>query len=832
MKLRHLTLAAGLFGVVVSNQTFAVGLGELKLNSALNEPLDAEIQLLNVGELSELEMLVGLGSQKDFDNAGVERPFSLTDLRFEVDLSKPGNPVILVTSRKPLREPFVDFLVEVDWPTGRLIREYTVLLDLPVYATEKPSAKKIEAASSGSQPRRQSPAPAATAAISAPSLAVGDDEYRVNGGDTVWAIAEKIRPQGASMAQTMAAIKQANPHAFINDNINLLKKGAVLRLPEGSDIAALSDVSVDLTPSAVASNEAQAPMLDATPMASEIGSSDVAGEGRLKLAALGADEALTSAAAGVDGGDAAGVDTMGSASGVLTVAQEELDKTVRENTELKDRIAKLEEQLSTMNRLVEIQDDSLRGAQVATQVDQEAAPITGGASEQASNDDAEAVVAAAEEAMPESESQVESGKDKTFDLASLMDYLLYPAIGLLALLLAVLMFFRNRKPEEEEVDELSLQSLVDRQEPEALQEESDQLLTADDKEYIAALAEELDDEEQQDFDVLQELEELQLGDGEGVDPKGEADIYLSLGNYRQAENILKGAIETDPEDSSLRMKLLEVYVNANNLEAFDEQQAQLAALNNPEADAKAMKLRAELSPEALDDSSAEPDVDIIEEVEEAAPTVGEQQNREGFDAPSLDYDLGDVSPELVASLTEGAAQEKPSGDELDVPESDDELVASAASPSKEPVAEDFDLDLDLGDIDLDSLSSEIDQGMFDIDLDEPSVSEPSAVEETPEAAAEVDDSFGAPESLKEQTFEELEDSILSAADTENDDAYDVEAELKDFGDEDVCDTKLVLAETYLDLGDPDNARDLLNEVVDEGTEEQKEKARNMLDMVT
>ncbi|WP_461516395.1 FimV/HubP family polar landmark protein [Porticoccus sp.] len=835
MKLRHLTLAAGLFGVVVSNQTFAVGLGELKLNSALNEPLDAEIQLLNVGELSELEMLVGLGSQKDFDNAGVERPFSLTDLRFEVDLSKLGNPVILVTSRKPLREPFVDFLVEVDWPTGRLLREYTVLLDLPVYATEKPSAKKIEAASSGSQPasqpRRQSPAPAATAAVSAPSLAVGDDEYRVSGGDTVWAIAEKIRPQGASMAQTMAAIKQANPHAFINDNINLLKKGAVLRLPEGSDIAALSDVSVDLTPSAVASNEAQAPMLDATPMTSVTGSSDVAGEGRLKLAALGADEALTSAAAGVDGGDAAGVDAAGSASDVLTVAQEELDKTVRENTELKDRIAKLEEQLSTMNRLVEIQDDSLRGAQVATQVDQEAEPITGGVSEQALNDDAETAVAVAEEAMPELESEVESGKDKTFDLASLMDYLLYPAIGLLALLLAVLMFFRNRKPEEEEVDELSLQSLVDRQEPEAPQEERDQLLTADDKEYIAALAEELDDEEQQDFDALQELEELQLGDGEGVDPKGEADIYLSLGNYRQAENILKGAIETDPEDSSLRMKLLEVYVNANNLEAFDEQQAQLAALNNPEADARAMKLRAELSPETMDDSSAEPEVDIIEEVEEAAPTIGEQQSGEGFDAPSLDYDLGDVSPELVASLTEGAAQEKPGGDELDVPESDDELVASATSPSTEPVAEDFDLDLDLGDIDLDSLSSEIDQGMFDIDLDEPSVSEPSAVEEPP-AAAEVDDSFGAPESLKEQTFEELEDSILSAADTESDDAYDVEAELKDFGDEDVCDTKLVLAETYLDLGDPDNARDLLNEVVDEGTEEQKEKARNMLDMVT
>ncbi len=831
MKLRHLTLAAGLFGAVISNQTLAVGLGEMKLNSALNEPLDAEIQLLNIGELSELEMLVGLGSQKDFDNAGVERPFTLTDLRFEVDLSKPGNPVILVTSRKPLREPFLDFLVEIDWPTGRLLREYTVLLDLPLYATEKSSVKKIEAASSGPQPTSQSArqsTPVKTPAVSTPlSLSVGDDEYRVSGGDTVWAIAEKIRPQGASMAQTMAAIKQANPHAFINDNINLLKKGAVLRLPEGSDIAALSDVSIDLAPSAVTSEDAQAPMLDATPVVSEAAPSDAAGEGRLKLAALGADEALT-AAAGVDGGEADGTGTTGSAADVLTVAREELDKTARENAELKDRIAKLEEQLSTMNRLVEIQDDSLRGTQVATQIDQEAALVAGDESVEVSNDEVDTQVAVTE-AVPVSDSQVEPGKNKTFDLASLMDYLLYPAIGLLALLLAVLMFFRNRKQEDDEVEELSLQTLVGRQESEASKEESDQLLTDDDKEYIAALAEELDEE--QDLDVLQELEELQLGDGEGVDPKGEADIYLSLGNYRQAEKILKGAIDADPDDSSLRLKLLEVYVNANNLEAFDEQVEQLAALNNPEADARALTLRAELAPETLAGETADQGEDSI--VEEDTPTAEAPQSHVDFEAPTLDYDLGDVAPEEAAALAETVADENAVGTtDLEVP-SDEEAPALSAEPGlKETSSQDFDLDLDLGDIDLDSLSSEIDQGMFDIDLDETDASELSAVDQVPAVDTVDVDTFNAPESLKEQTFEELEDAILSASETEDDDSYDLDAEMKDFGDEDVCGTKLVLAETYLDLGDPDNARDLLNEVVDEGTEEQKEKARNLLEMVT
>lgn len=113
MKLRNSILTVGFLATLLANTVFALGLGEVKLNSSLNEPLDMEIQLINVGELTELEMLVGLGSRADFEKAGVERLFLLTGLRFKVDLTKPDRPIIRVSSRKPIREPYLDFLIEL-----------------------------------------------------------------------------------------------------------------------------------------------------------------------------------------------------------------------------------------------------------------------------------------------------------------------------------------------------------------------------------------------------------------------------------------------------------------------------------------------------------------------------------------------------------------------------------------------------------------------------------------------------------------------------------------------------------------------------------------------
>ncbi|MDC0435544.1 hypothetical protein OAM69_07935, partial [bacterium] len=145
--MRKLATAAAVSLALASGGAFGLGLGEIEMQSALNQRLEAEIQLTSV-EPGELEgMIVQLASPEAFARAGIERSDVLTDLRFSVDQSS-GNPVIKIESTSPVVEPFLNFLVEVDWPQGRMVREYTVLLDPPVFTS--PSASQRNAA--GDQP--------------------------------------------------------------------------------------------------------------------------------------------------------------------------------------------------------------------------------------------------------------------------------------------------------------------------------------------------------------------------------------------------------------------------------------------------------------------------------------------------------------------------------------------------------------------------------------------------------------------------------------------------------------------------------------------------------
>src|SRR5690606_755641 len=133
MGLRIQALLVSVFAAFAAVYASALGLGEIKLNSALNQPLDAEIRLLQVRDLNEKEIVVGLASQEAFQRLGIGRPHFLTDLSFSVDLQSASGPVIKVTTLKPIREPFLDFIVQAQWPSGKLLREYTLLIDLPVF---------------------------------------------------------------------------------------------------------------------------------------------------------------------------------------------------------------------------------------------------------------------------------------------------------------------------------------------------------------------------------------------------------------------------------------------------------------------------------------------------------------------------------------------------------------------------------------------------------------------------------------------------------------------------------------------------------------------------
>jgi pilus assembly protein FimV len=136
VRVRKLVLAIAAASALSSGMAHALGLGEVTLQSALNQPLVAEIELLEVRDLGSSEVLPSLASAEAFSKAGVDRQYFLTDLKFTSLVKPNGKSVIRVTSTKPMREPYLNFLVEVLWPNGRLLREYTLLLDPPLYTPQ------------------------------------------------------------------------------------------------------------------------------------------------------------------------------------------------------------------------------------------------------------------------------------------------------------------------------------------------------------------------------------------------------------------------------------------------------------------------------------------------------------------------------------------------------------------------------------------------------------------------------------------------------------------------------------------------------------------------
>lgn len=860
MKLRNLTLIAGLLGAFFTNAVFALGMGEIKLNSSLNEPLDAEIQLLNIGDLSELEMLVGLGSREDFKAAGVERLFLLTDLRFKVDMSAPGNPVLRVTSRKPIREPYLDFLLELQWPSGRLLREYTLLLDLPVYATERASAKKIKAASASPQPKpQQAPAAASPRPSSqvAPSNTNGG-EYRVAPGDTAWGIAKKIKPDNASIMQSLAAVKQSNPHAFINGNINLLKQGAVLRLPSSADISQLSpqqvNEQVDFSPeSAIAEKKPSQPQLDATSSTSTPSPAPVDGGGRLKLAVQDDDVEGASSANASGGGESdvsGGSSTRGTEKleNEFAIFQEELDKTQRENAELKARLSNMEEQIATMSRLVEINDDSLRAAQqVASQeqqvTEEKADSVEEAATQQADLETDTEKAQSAEDQTAETPVASDSDKDSSqkgqdatadkdggFNLQYWIDLLLYPLIGLLVVLLGIVLFFKNRKQDEEPEEELSLQTLVDKET--ADEDDLEEVLDEEDKQVLEETVSELDERE------LKNLEELELTEGEDVDPVGEADIYLSLGNYKQAENVLLDAINEEPDDAALRLKLLEVYVSSNELDKFDAQYAQFSGLSDADAIVRADLLRAELVSDPVNDLLEE-EADSEESLDTTETEASNLDEELSFDDVVLDSSSETESTEDSTSDSTSTGESSTSDFDLDLDlenidldfdsglsEEASDLGDSSDTDSMDLGSTDLD-STDLDSIDLDTLASDIDAGMESIDLEESvdgSTALDSSLDDLSDTISET-----IPEPVAETTSEA---SSQIAEENAADDFEDFDDDLDVLAGEDECSTKLELAQAYLDMGDPESAKEILDEVVSLGDDAQQDQARKLLEGVT
>ena len=260
-------------GCVHTSSVLALGLGEMTLGSYLNEPLQAQVDLLNIGGLHEDQIKIRLATSEDFKRMGVDRAYFLTGISFEVDIEDDGRARILITSEDPVLEPYLDFILEARWPSGRLLREYTVLVDPPVFDQSNPvvsASSRVAEVDGEPEPAKKKQEALTTTGtrvdIGRSELAPGEmpsrgfnsstspaaapgTRYMVHRDDTLWRIASRARPAGASVQQTMLEIQRLNPNAFIGGNINLIKAGYIIYLPAegevstGNESKALAEVS-------------------------------------------------------------------------------------------------------------------------------------------------------------------------------------------------------------------------------------------------------------------------------------------------------------------------------------------------------------------------------------------------------------------------------------------------------------------------------------------------------------------------------------------------------------------------------------------------------------
>jgi pilus assembly protein FimV len=404
---RKLALSLAVAGVLGASQAHALGLGQIRIKSALNEPLDAEIQLLQVRDLDPLQVVPKMADLDQFAMAGIDRSRLLSDVQFSVNINQNGTGSIRLTSSQPVREPFLNLLVEVNWPNGRLVREYTLLLDPPAFqaapvggSTAPVPAQTVRSSVPAPQPVFAPPARSRPPADNIRSNMNAQTQVFVETNDTLGGLAKRYSPGGGtSINQMMLALQRKNPQAFPSSNINFLKAGVVLELPSLNEVQALSareatnEVARQMqrwkagsaapAPSAPQEDGSKKKQLAPADAQSQLATAD---EGQLKILS-GPDQAETAPAQ-----DEAGAGKVLEApiadpekaellrrneelENRLAVTQESVDKIERDNTELNDKLTAISQQMETLQRLLELKDQQLAALQDQLQQVQPAAAV-------------------------------------------------------------------------------------------------------------------------------------------------------------------------------------------------------------------------------------------------------------------------------------------------------------------------------------------------------------------------------------------------------------------------------------------------------------------------
>ena len=822
--------------VLLSPAVSAAELGKITVLSAAGQPLRAEVELSAVkpGEASSL--LAKLAPPDAYRQANVEFNPALNALTFAVE-NRNGKSFIRISSAQAVAEPMVDLLLELSSKSGRQVREYAFVLDTP-------EARQTRGAqvTAPVEPGKAKPA-AADAAPQSPKKAAG--EYKVKTGDTLSRIASELKPSGVSLDMMLVALYRANPDAFKGENMNRMQAGRILAVPGADAVRATNGAEAKGIVTAHAidfeayRNKLAGQVSQSKPAKAAQATQSTAG----KIGATKVQEKPTAVSESQDKLKLSKAESATKSAGKSAVASEE-DKIAKAKQvdEAAARVKELEKNVSDLEKLMAVKSKAMADKSAPAP----AKPAEAAASASA-NSPASAIASAPAEALPP------VPKAKPVPLVKkpspleptitdkISDHLGAIGIGLAALLAAVaaLVIARRRKdappaPEsvapvlEPEAPVTPPSGLA----PEDQQSEASNHLFGTGAAAAAGVA---------------AAAGASMLDANETDPVAEADVYIAYGRDGQAEDILKEALRIHPERHAARLKLLEIYSARSDVRAFEDQASELYSLTRGQGEEwpQAAALGLALDPTNPLYGDTEDDA-VVSLSKGAGDDLHGQSMDLPDDLPATSADLAPAEPVSSVSARDARAPLDFDLDSLDfepVSTSDPIVMPGPDSkPQSTPQEAQYDASMDFG-LDLEPPAGPVNglgagltslpDPLKDVDLAHFDLDEPVAPAAAPVAAAEpsIDSLFDdaqTPATLPE-AIPPAQEFDLSGIDLDLNDgktaSVGVDDPLSAIHME--MDTKLDLAIAYQEIGDKEGARELIDEVIKGGSEEQVAKANTM-----